>query len=73
MHEEPDEPSPLRVALNRYRAQFGEFPALFVVWRGPDEDLIEVIDWAILTNKVLDEDEMIRAQGGEPPTGDVLF
>jgi hypothetical protein len=73
MHEEPDEPSPLRVALNRYRAQFGEFPALFVVWRGPDEDLIELLDRAIQANKALSEEDMIRAQGGEPPTGDVLF
>jgi hypothetical protein len=72
MHEDPDEPSPLRLALNRYRLAFDELPALFV-WHGSDEDLIEVIDWAILTNKVLDEDEMIRAQGCEPAPPGSLY
>jgi hypothetical protein len=72
MHEEPDEPPPIRFVLDLYQARFGEMPPM-LFWHGRDEHLIALMEAAIEAGKALSQDDLIIAQGMKPGPDDAIY
>jgi len=56
----------------RYRERFDDGLPM-MVWRGSDDELIRLAEAAMDRGEPLTEDELIRAQGGEPAPAGALY
>lgn len=71
VESDPD-PGELTDLLAAYVSAFGE-PVPLAGWHGPDRHLVALVTWAIRTRQRLDEADLARAQGLEPPPPGVLL
>lgn len=59
-------------ALDAYKKHFGE-PLAEMFWQGRSDKLIDMITVAIRKNRPITQDDLMRAQGLEPPKGEAIY